>query len=212
MILICDSDITDRACALRNKLFDLGIPCAVSVISDIGKNLPVMAILTFCDVFDSVRRTPFDDIFVVAIGNGFVNSALNAKRAADDEEAFRILDSKISEMLGLSMEAKTPFGVYTSPNVFVGDYFIEIYGNMILATSSELMIFKYLDAFIDKDYYFDADKICRFCLPLERLSTKNPAGLIAVHVRNINEKFEKVFMRKLIRSKRNHGYFICEKF
>ncbi|MGN1409958.1 MAG: hypothetical protein ACI4XJ_07255, partial [Eubacteriales bacterium] len=98
---MCDIRMSRRAFELRQELFAIGYPCACAPISEIGKIGPVSLIITFSDVFEYVRRTPYDKIFVIAIGNDFVNSGLNAERVKTKEELFAATYRKIREIYNI---------------------------------------------------------------------------------------------------------------
>lgn len=204
MILICDSVVSDRAVGLREKIISLGCPCAVSEITEIRSYLPLKLIITFCDVFDSVRRTPFDDVFVIAIGNGFVNTALNAKRADDVDHAILQARQYLYRSAGIENEDITSSGVFAS-SLFFGERFFEIYGNMVEPTETEYMIFKYLVSSASKNHCAAADKIRRFCYPFSDEDISS--NLISAHISNLNRKIVNAYGKKLVHSKRFMGYY-----
>ena len=178
MILICDVNVSIRALNLRRNLFSRGFPCACCGIPDIGKYLPARLIVTFTDVFDSVRRTPYDDIFVIAIGTGFVNSVLNATRALNEEElSERLLEKLCDGMI------RFPFGLKASDNMFISDYFVEINEKAITLTQTEFMIFKYLYAFAGKDIIAPTESVYHYCYGEYKISENKIPNNIAVNVK-----------------------------
>ena len=111
MILVCDLKISERALSLRDRIFDRGCPCAVSGVDDIQSQFPVKVIITFADVFGEIRRRAVDDVLVVAIGIGFVNSALNAVRVDTPDEALETAYAYIIGSIGVENADRFAFGV-----------------------------------------------------------------------------------------------------
>lgn len=205
MILICDVNVSERALNLRRNLFSRGYPCACCGIPDIGKYLPAKLIVTFTDVFDSVRRTPYDDIFVIAIGTGFVNSVLNASRALNEEELMQLINKKLCDGM-----KRFPFGLKVSDSMFISNYFVEINGKAITLTQTEFMIFKYLYSFAGKDVLAQSDSVYHYCYGEYKISEDKIPNNIAVNVKKINDKFSKALPEPVIKSKRGKGYYLVE--
>ncbi len=205
MILVCDRTISPRAANLQALLLDLGCPASVSAVSDIKQHLPIKLIITFCDVFDDLRRTPYDNIFAIVIGNGFVNSALNAKRADTTEAALSLARDYLYKQNGIDSTCVFPFGIIKNA-LFFANMFFEIYGNIVTPTDREYLIFKYLIACTDGDRCADADMIKKFCYPAS--SHEHRGNVVAAHISNLNKKIQISYGKKLIRSKRYKGYYI----
>lgn len=205
MILICDVNVSERALNLRRNLFSRGFPCACCGIPDIGKYLPAKLIVTFTDMFDSVRRTPYDDIFVIAIGTGFVNSVLNAARALNEEELSSLLLEKLCDGM-----IRFPFGIKVTDSLFISDYFVEINGKAITLTQTEFMIFKYLYAFAGKGVTAPTESVYHYCFGEYKISEDKIPNNIAVNVKKINDKFAKALPEPVIKSKRGKGYYFTE--
>lgn len=207
MILICDREGMERSIRLRERIRKLGCPCALTTVSGIRDHLPVKLILTYCDLFDEVRRTPWDSVFVVAIGQGFVNTALNAKRAETVDAALQTVREFLLDDAGIEEVDRLPFGVSIAGKYFFSDEFFEIYGNMVIPTPTEYQIFRYLFSCTDRDHTANAEKILRFCLPDEEWRDRDAANYAAVHIANLNRKLKAVCGKRLIRAKRNCGYY-----
>ena len=207
MVLVCDSDISERALELREKILKLGCPCAVSKISGISEYLPLKLIITFYDQFDNVRRTPYDNIFVIALGRGFVNSALNAVDAADEDELVVEMKNFLYRDANITSKRKFAFGVVEPKNnIFFSKYFVEIYGRRFVLTSVEYLIFKYLVAFEGTKYYFESEKIAKFCYDNRKLGEEILSNKISVHINHINDKIRKANGKPFIKAKRFLGY------
>lgn len=207
MILICDREESERSIQLRERILKMGCPCALTTVSGIREYLPVKLIITYCDLFDEVRRTPWDSVFVIAIGHGFVNTALNAKRAETEELAMKTMWEFLLNDAGVEKPDRLPFGVSIAGKYFFAEGFFEIYGNMVIPTATEYRIFRYLFASSDRDHTAEAGKIFRFCLPDEEWIDGDTANHVAVHVANLNRKLKAVCGKRLIRAKRNCGYY-----
>lgn len=208
MVLVCDSDVSERALTLRQKILKYGCPCAVSKISDISDYLPLKLIVTFYDRFDYVRRTPYDSIFVIALGHGFVNSALNAIDVDNEEELITEMRRYLYKEAGISDKRTFAFGIVEPKNnIFYSKYYVELYGKRIVLTQSEYLIFKYLTAFSGSGYFFEAEKIASFCYDNRKLGQKLVSNKISVHINHINEKVKKVNVRPFISAKRFLGYY-----
>ena len=204
MILIVEKTITDRAVALRDKLYSLGCPCAVCAPSEMHRYVPFRLIITYIDSLDEVRRMPFDHVYALVIGKGFVNSVLNASQVSDDYSAIMTAHAYLMNEMGITPERMTPFGVMLPPALFVSNDFIEIYGNMVELSPIENMIMKYLIGASCESRPIPASAIAKFCSPAAKTATQSS---IAVHISHINSKAEKHFGSHLIRSVSGIGYF-----
>ena len=161
MILICDTQVSARAQRVQEMILSLGCPAAVSPFDDIKSHLPTRLIITFADVFSIIRQAPFDDLFVIAIGDGFINTALNARGAKDEKTALLLAqkylcDDEITYARGLSST-----GLFLSP-IFFSKNFFEVYSNLVMPTEMEYMIFKYIYFCSKQAAYADADRISKF--------------------------------------------------
>lgn len=204
MILIVEKTITHRAEALREKLFSLGCPCAVCVPSRVKEYRPVGLILTFADQFESVYRDINDAYYTIAIGDGFVNSALNATRVPDDDNAILKAHDYLIKKMCFTEENITPFGVVVPPSLFITDGFVEIYGNMVLLTPTESMILKYLIAASHSFEPISAGTLSVFCSADGKDTDSNR---ISVHISHINSKCAAHFGSNLIVHSPGGGYF-----
>ncbi len=207
MILICDRSESPRSERLREHILKLGYPCALSTVAEIRECLPVRLIITYCDLFDDVRRTPWESIFVIAIGQDFVNTALNAKRADSEDMALELARQYLLKEAGVEEADCLPFGVTVDGKYFFADGFFEIYGNRIVPTPTEYRIFRHLFACSNRNRVADAEKIFRFCLMEKEGDRKDIANHAAVHIANLNRKLKEVCGKRLIRAKRNAGYY-----
>lgn len=204
MILVCDKTVTPRAANLQALLLDLGCPAAVCAFSDIKSYLPVKIIITYCDVFDDLRHTPYDNIFALVIGDGFVNTALNAKRMDSTDMALHYLREFLYKDSGIDKDNRFPFGVVVG-EVFFGNNFFEIYGNMVMPTDREYLIFKYLWSASKLNLYANVDMIQKYCYPA---SSKHSSNIVSVHISNLNRKIEESYGKRVIESQRFKGYYI----
>jgi len=210
MILICDNDISARAIGMRDKIFHAGFPCAISEISNISEYLPLKLIVTFTDVFYDVRRTPYDDVFVLAVGKGFVNSALNAKGVTYEDDVIDEILKYIFEIYKIHEKDITAFGYCFPHGIFFSKNFIEIYGNIVELTTREYMIFKYLYSHAGDNVYLTTTKIFNFCFP-DNTSVSGKDNKISVHISHINKKFELACGKVAIKDKRFLGYYYAIK-
>ena len=165
MVLICDNSSSERALQLRRRVISAGIPCAISSPSSIKDYLPIKLILTFDDTFEEIRRLPYDELFVIAIGDGFINTALNAVGVTGVNAAFLYAQKHLRDCLEVSGSDVFSTGVCTK-GIFLGEKFFQIFGNMVIPTDTQYMIFKYLLLCTDSQVFADVDKIRSFCYPL----------------------------------------------
>ena len=210
MFLVCDRFRSERAKALRETILRAGYPCACALISDIREYLPLLRIITYTENLDDVRRTPYDNIRVLAIGEGFVNSALNAEQVLNEEEVLPRIEEIINETYHASREwhwGKIS-GRYYDDGVFMSKKFFRIYENIIEPTEREYMIFKYLQMTANQCSYLPPERICRFCYPASKLPKNEleAAKNLAVHVNSLNRKCQNSMRCYLIESKRFIGY------
>ena len=208
MIAVIDSEVSERAAALRKKIFTAGYPCSVMTVEELSQNKPIKLIVAYYSVFDKLRRQPFDDVFAVVIGDGFVNSALNAVRVDNEDEAVDVLKSHLLRIFGLTSRNILPFGILGNCGIFWSKKHFEIYGNIIEPTLSEYMILKYLVAVADTGQYISSEKIRRFCYVRDLAIAKNIDGNIAAHISNLNKKLKEVYGKQIIKPKRYCGYSI----
>lgn len=210
MFLVCDKTNSERGISLREKILHAGYPCAFCVVSEISNYLPLWRIITFIDVFDDVRRTPYDNVRVLVIGNGFVNSALNADRIDSEDEVLPAVTKAVHEYFHVQPDWFYQFGVFYDDGVFISDDygFFLVFGNMIVPTKREFLIYKYLQMTARACDYSPAERVCRFCWPTAKIpkSEKEASQNIAVHVMNLNRKSMEVMSRSLIETRRYSGY------
>ncbi len=200
MVLICDRLVTERAKNLRERMLTGGIPAAVSALSSIRPFLPVRLLVTFTDVFDDLRRLPTDPIFCIAIGQGFVNSALHAVRVDSEEEAIRAVRQH------LALENDAGFGSHLTPEIFRGPGFYEIRGHTIVFTAYEERLF--LCLVFAQGRCVTPEMIRAFCSPGDREGPADGANGIAVHVHHLNAKLTPALGERPIREKRFFGYYL----
>ena len=192
---------------LRDKIFSSGCPCAVVTLEKLNSCPCAHVIITFADKFNDVRRMPVDDIFVIAIGIGFINSALNAVRVDNENEAIETAYAHILGKLGIENADKYVFGVLDEhKGVFFSEYFIEIWGRRVFFTSTEYMIFKYLIAFAGTEHKFSTDNIARLCLKKAERS-QIESNKISVHIANINSKVKAKMGEPIIAVRRYLGHY-----
>lgn len=208
MFLVCDRTRSERAKALRENILRTGYPCACASVREIKEYLPLLRIITYTDVLADIRRTPYDNIRVLAVGEGFVNSALNAEQIKEEDDVLPRIEQIISEFYHVSRECVYPFGRYYDDGVFMSEKFFMISENVIEPTEREYMIFKYLQMTAKQYSYLPPERICRFCYPSSKLpkDEREAAKNLAVHVNSLNRKCQKSMRCYLIESKRFIGY------
>ena len=208
MFLVCDKTRSERAENLREEILRAGYPCACCTVSEIGKHLPVLRIITYMDALDSVRRTPYDEIRAIVIGEGFVNSALNAGQVKTEEEILPAVKQLVLEFFHVKPEWILQYGMFYDDGVFMAEEFFEIFGNIIVPTEREYLIFKYLQMVSRMCDYVSADQICRFCYRTSKLpkNETEAAKNLAVHIANLNHKSQEAMGCHIIEAKRYIGY------
>jgi len=208
MFLVCDKTRSVRAKALRETILRAGYPCACAAVSEIKEYLPLLRIITYTEVLDDVRRTPYDNVRILAIGEGFVNSALNAEPIREEEELLPKIEQVINEFYHVSPKSIYAFGRYYDDGAFMSEKFFMINENVIVPTAREYMIFKYLQMTAKQYSYLPPERICRFCYPASKLpkDEQEAAKNLAVHVNSLNRKCRKSMRCCLIESKRFIGY------
>ena len=203
MILIVDKTVSSRAVTLRETLYSLGCPCAVCVPNEMKSYTPFRLIMTYIDALDDVRHQPYDHVRAIVVGEGFVNSALNASQANDDLAAISASHEYLMNEMGITPDRRLPFGVIFPPSLFVSQDFIEVYGNMVPLTPTEAMIVRLLVGTSAEDRPISADSIARYCFA----GSGSSPDSVPVHVSHINAKTSPHFGSPLIVSKRGCGYF-----
>lgn len=208
MLLVCDKTNSERGNKLREKILRAGYPCAFCVVSEISSYIPLWRIITFIDVFDDVRRTPYDNVRVLVIGRGFVNSALNAERIDSEDEVLPAIEKAVYEYFHVRPDWFYRFGVFYDDGVFMSEDFFLVFGNMIVPTKREYLIYKYLQMASRACDYSPAERVCRFCYPTSKIprDEKEAAKNLAVHVMNLNRKSREVMDCHIIEARRYSGY------
>ncbi len=208
MFLVCDRTRSERAKALRETILRAGYPCACASVREIKEYLPLLRIITYTDTLDDVRRTPYDNIHVLAVGEGFVNSALHAEQIMTEEDVLPRIEQIINEFYHVTRDWIYPNGRYYDDGVFIGEKIFMIYENIIEPTEREYMIFKYLQMTAKQYSYLPPERICRFCYPVSKLpkDEREAAKNLAVHVNSLNRKCQNSMRCYLIESKRFVGY------
>ncbi|MGN1346212.1 MAG: hypothetical protein ACI4V1_05470, partial [Eubacteriales bacterium] len=203
MFLVCDKTNSERAAGIRENLLLAGYPCAVTSISEIANYLPLVRIITFTDMLDDIRRTPYDEIRVLAIGDGFVNSALNAERVECAEALLPVMTKVLMDYFHVREEWVQRFGWFCDDGIFLSPYFFQVYGNIVLPTDREYLIFKYLHMTSRQNTYISAQKICRFCYRASKMPKEEgeAAKNLAVHIANLNQKCQNAIGCHLIEAK-----------
>lgn len=207
MIAVVDSFVSERSKTLRKALFTAGFPCASLVPDDLDSKCPVKLIITYPELFEELRHRPLDDIFMIVIGGGFINSALNAASAEDFDDVLSMTQVKLRKAFSLTERNMFAFGVLSNRGVFYSKKHFEVYGNIVVPTISEYMIFKFLISFAGEGRYMPSSTIRRFCYVRDLANAKNVDGNIAAHISNLNSKLLHAYGRHLVRMKRNRGYY-----
>ncbi len=208
MFLVCDKTYSERSVHLREEILRAGYPCACCTVPEIGRFLPLLRIITYIDVLDAVRHTPYDDIRALVIGTGFVNSVLNADQVTGEEDVLPAVEQIVCEFYHVRPEWILQFGMFYDDGVFMADDFFQIFGNIIVPTEREYMIYKYLQMTSRAWDYVPPERICRFCYRASKIpeTEEEAAKNLAVHVTNLNRKSQKVMKCHIIESKRFIGY------
>lgn len=211
MFFVCDKILSQRAIDLREEITKFGHPCAVGCISDIAEFLPLVQIVTFTDVFDDVRRTPYDNIPVLALGKtGFINSALNARRVNNEQILFKELDRVRKEYFHVQDDWIFWSGMFYDDGIFLSDkyHFITVFSNIVDFSERDYRIFKYIQSVARLGGYLPAERICQFSYPYSKIpkTTEEATKGISVHISYINRESIKILGYPLIENKRNHGY------
>ncbi len=205
MILVTDISVTERALDLRDAIFKAGFPVALAPLCEVTRYRPIRLLVSFADICDDIAKTPIGAVCTVVIGTEFVNSALGMIKADDTRSALEQIDAQLSLLYGITPALESAFGFSPTPALFIAEDFFAVRGNVIEPTPSEYMIFKFLMSFAGSDVCFTAERIAEFCLP--RQNYRASAASIPVHIANLNRKLENVCSERVIRSKRDRGYY-----
>jgi len=200
MVVVFDSQESNRARFLRAFIYEEGYPCAICNPDTISKLLPIGLIVTFTDQIDVIRHMPYDDIPVIAYGDGFVNSALNAVRAKTLDDILEGLRDFVIQRFGINERNCLPgLGAFFYPGVFMAIALLIVYGSRFTLTDNELYIIRCL--ILSGDCHRSSKQLAEYCLS----GTKNETS-IRVHICAINKKGEKRLPSPLIESKHGLGY------
>ena len=202
MILVCDQTVSERAMRIRERMLACGLPAAVSALSSIREYLPMRLLVTFTDCFDDLRRMPYGHIFCVAVGDGFVNSALNAMRVGGEEK----LPAAVLRRLALDERDDPAFGIHLTPEIFRGPGFYEIRGHTLVFTAFEERLFLLIALASDEGKCASPERIRAFCgAPSE------DANAVAAHVHHLNQKLAPALGERAIRQRRFCGYYLANR-
>ncbi|MBO7404720.1 MAG: helix-turn-helix domain-containing protein [Clostridia bacterium] len=204
MILVCDRTVSERATRIRERMLASGFPAAVSALSSIREHLPVRLLVTFTDCFDDLRRMPCGHIFCIAVGDGFVNSALHAVRVRREEEAV----PAVLKHLALHEREDPAFGIHLTPEIFRGPGFYEIRGHTLVFTAFEERLFLLLALTTDEGKCATPERIRMFCLSG---APSEDANAVATHVHHLNQKLAPALGDRAIRGRRSSGYYLMNR-
>lgn len=200
MIVVFDSLEGRRAEHLRDIILGKGFPCAFCNPDTLKELLPLGIIVTFTDQIDVVRRMPYDEIPVIAFGEGFVNSALNAVKAETTEELIERLRECIAKRFELNEENSfLGEAAFFYPGVFLSSFQLIVYGSRLDLTENEFCIMRCL--ILSGDCYRSAKQLAAYCC----MKNYNE-NTIRVHICAINKKGEYRLPAPLVESKHGHGY------
>jgi len=203
MILVIDKTISDRATALRRRLLDLRFPCAVSSLEEACSLTPAFCIVSFVDMLDQIRHKPLDHIPAYVLGEGFVNSALNARPVADYEELYGMLKERILHCLCASETCFFGRKGYILKNSFiVTEDCIYYKGVPLLLDTQKHRVLQYL--LFRQGESCSLRQIGAYCFPVGYEDAQ--ANTIRVHIANINRTAAEQTGRKIIANKREIGY------
>ena len=211
MIVICYREDSGRARSLRERILSGGIPAAMAAPSFVRELLPAVGVITWTDCFDELRRTPCDHVFAAVLGDGFVNTALNAAAAVDEDEALRLMMGAARKKLRMPEGGEDPFGFYLTPRLYFSRDFVEWRDRQIVLTKTERMILLYLASSAGEENPAGFEKILRFCFPSGKQDGERE-NRIAAHICNINRKLSPITGFRVVREKRGAGYCVDRRF
>jgi hypothetical protein len=159
-------------------------------------------------MLDFIRSTPYDHVRAMVIGEGFVNSALNAEQINSEEEVLPSVKQIVLDYYHVQPEWILQYGMFCDDGVFLAEDFFEIFGNIIVPTEREYLIFKYLQMTSGLRDYVSAYQICRFCYRASKIpkNEEEAAKNLAVHIANLNHKSQKAMGCRIIEARRFIGY------
>ena len=199
-----------RARSLRERILSRGYPAAVSAPSSVKDLLPAGGIIVWEDSFDELRRMPCDHVFAAVIGEGFVNTALNAARVKDETAAVSLIRKTLPRAFTMPENGNAPFGFYLTPRLFFAEGFAEWRGRIIPLTRTERTILLYLASCARADCPAPPEKIARFCGAPGRIPDAGGDNRIAAHIYALNRKFLPETGERVIRARRGAGYTVSD--
>ncbi len=200
MYVVFDQSCTERAVELRETILGYGLPCALCTPDNIKSLLPIEIIVTFTDQIDIIRRMPYDEIPVIALGDGFVNSALNAVKAKTRMEIIRRLNFNVCQRFGINR--KTSYrgvAAFFYPGVYLTPFQMIVYGSRFNLTDSENFIIRFL--ILSGDCYRDAKQVAAYCA---RKAVSD--SYVRVNIHSINKKGYNRLKYPLVEKKHGIGY------
>ena len=204
MLIVCDRTRSPRAERVRNRFLGEGIPCAFATPRELAACLPAVLIVTFTDILDDVRHMPCDHVFALAIGDGFVNTALNAARVPTEDEIVDAAWMELHKRLEMPQENRTPFGWFLSQDCFVARDFLELRGVTVPVTYAEKLIFLYLHFCAAVNTLVPAGKIARIYGNIPE--DEDASGRVSALVSHLNRKLTEALGHPPIRFRRGAGY------
>lgn len=212
MLLVMDKTVSARALELRDRILEMGFPCAVSFPPYAVDHLrPVLCILTFQDAVGIVRQSPLDDVPLLTYGEGHVDSLYNAVIFPAEENMLQEMERIVFTYL--QTEKQLLFGIpgYYLKNGFSVNALQIFYGMISLDLNErEKRLLRLLL------YTPDLPNSCRrieaytfpypYCEDIQDIQ-----NTIAVQISNINRKAIRYADRRIIRyqkSGRTSGYLI----
>ncbi|MBR4959984.1 MAG: hypothetical protein IKY52_03715 [Clostridia bacterium] len=207
-----DKYVSARALELRNRILDMGYPCAVSFYPYATDHLrPVLCILTFQDAIDIIRSSPLDDIPALVLGSGFINSLFQAEQFPTEDAMLARMEEILFAYLGTEKRiyAGTPV-YYLKKGFSVNELQIFYRMTCLKLTEREQRILKLILYAPEEIHSFRRIEAYTFPYPYAE-NILNVTNTISVQISSINRKAARYTARKFLKYRREgnrEGYVL----
>ena len=206
MLLVMDKSVSARALELRNRILDMGYPCAVSFYPYAADHLrPVLCILTFQDAIDVVRSSPLDDIPALVLGSGFVNSLFQAEQFTTEEAMLARMEEILFTYLGTEKRIYAGVPGYYLPKGFsVNELQIFYRITCLKLTEREQRILKLILYAPEAIHSFRRIEAYTFPYPYAE-NIMNVTNTITAQISSINRKASMYTARKILKYRKEEN-------
>lgn len=199
MILVLDIEVSERALALRKKVLQMGLPCAVSFPPFAVEYLrPIACVLTFQDVAERVQVPHLYGVPMLALGEGSVSKMLPVQVFATEALLFANMEKISCYRMGWQgVDFCGKQGYFLDYSFVKRGQELQYQLYVLPFTKREKHIFMTLLSAKEQQNSYRRIEAYSFPYPYHE-NEKEVADSIATHISNINKKIMKCCQYRFI--------------